>query len=256
MSNTSSTSKRNSYASGNLNQKDLSLYTSSNYKSNNTSQYGSSNYRSNNTSQYGSGNMLKSQSLIPKINLMSLTVLGAGGVGKSCLILQYLTKKFIDMYDPTIEDTYRAMRTIDGNAYHLIINDTAGQDEISQIGGCTDETIRSSDGFLLVYSITNSESFKLVERFYQIILTFKSSKLLSLPIVLVANKTDLINRRTVTTEEGELLANKLSCKYMEVTATCNSDVDCCFQTLARNIVEFKASLPDSEEDRKKPCTIL
>jgi len=243
---------RDSYASGNQLQRDLSQYTSKT-----TSQYGSSNYKSGNTSQYGSGNMLRNQTGMPKINHMSLTVLGAGGVGKSCLILQYLTKKFIDMYDPTIEDTYRAMRTIDGNAYNLVINDTAGQDEISQIGGCTDETIRSSDGFLLVYSITNNESFKLVERFYQIILTFKSSKLLSLPILLVANKTDLINRRTVTTEEGESLANKLSCKYMEVTATRNSDVDSCFQTLARNIVEFKTTLlePDNE-DRKKACTIL
>jgi len=244
---------RDSYASGNHLQRDLSQYASS--RSN--SQYGSSNFKSTNTSQYGSGNMIKNA--IPKINHMSLTVLGAGGVGKSCLILQYLTKKFIDMYDPTIEDTYRAMRTIDGNAYHLVINDTAGQDEISQIGGCTDETIRSSDGFLLVYSITNNESFKLVERFYQIILTFKSSKLLSsLPILLVANKTDLVNRRTVTTEEGEEMANKLCCKYMEVTATRNSDVDSCFQTLARNIVEFKATLPelDSEDRKKQPCTIL
>lgn len=57
-----------------------------------------------------------------------MVVLGSGGVGKSAMILRLLTGKFVDGYDPTIEDSYRKQVTIDGWSQLLSILDTAGQD--------------------------------------------------------------------------------------------------------------------------------
>jgi len=57
-----------------------------------------------------------------------LVVLGSGGVGKSATILRLLTGKFVDAYDPTIEDSYRKQITIDNESQLLSILDTAGQD--------------------------------------------------------------------------------------------------------------------------------
>ena len=40
-------------------------------------------------------------------------VMGAGGVGKSSLTIQYTQGFFVEGYDPTIEDCYTAQRKVD-----------------------------------------------------------------------------------------------------------------------------------------------
>ncbi|KAF6006946.1 Ras- protein rsr1 [Brettanomyces bruxellensis] len=55
-----------------------------------------------------------------------LVVLGAGGVGKSCLTVQFVQEVYIDSYDPTIEDSYTKEIEVDGRACNLEILDTAG----------------------------------------------------------------------------------------------------------------------------------
>jgi len=60
---------------------------------------------------------------------LKLVVLGPGGVGKSSCTIRYVQNKFIEEYDPTIEDSYRKQVTVDNNPYLLEILDTAGQEE-------------------------------------------------------------------------------------------------------------------------------
>ena len=57
-----------------------------------------------------------------------IVVMGGGGVGKSCLTFQLVWGKFIDTYDPTIEDSYRKEGfNVDGDVVTIEILDTAGQ---------------------------------------------------------------------------------------------------------------------------------
>lgn len=44
----------------------------------------------------------------------NIVVLGAGGVGKSCLTAQFVQNVWIESYDPTIEDSYRKVVNVDG----------------------------------------------------------------------------------------------------------------------------------------------
>ena len=44
---------------------------------------------------------------------VKMCVMGAGGVGKSSLTIQYIQGHFIPFYDPTIEDCYRTQRAVD-----------------------------------------------------------------------------------------------------------------------------------------------
>ena len=44
---------------------------------------------------------------------VNVCVMGAGGVGKSSLTIQYIQGHFIPFYDPTIEDTYTTQRAVD-----------------------------------------------------------------------------------------------------------------------------------------------
>jgi GTPase SAR1 family protein len=48
-----------------------------------------------------------------------IVVLGAGGVGKSCLTAQFVQNVWIESYDPTIEDSYRKQVNVDGRQVML-----------------------------------------------------------------------------------------------------------------------------------------
>ncbi|OBT51990.1 hypothetical protein VE04_05605 [Pseudogymnoascus sp. 24MN13] len=60
-----------------------------------------------------------------------IVVLGAGGVGKSCLTAQFVQNVWIESYDPTIEDSYRKQIQVDGRQCMLEILDTAGTEQFT-----------------------------------------------------------------------------------------------------------------------------
>ncbi|ATZ52634.1 Bcrsr1 [Botrytis cinerea B05.10] len=60
-----------------------------------------------------------------------IVVLGAGGVGKSCLTAQFVQNIWIESYDPTIEDSYRKVIEVDGRQCMLEILDTAGTEQFT-----------------------------------------------------------------------------------------------------------------------------
>ena len=55
------------------------------------------------------------------------------------------------------------------------------------------------------------------------------------PMVLVGNKCDLADQRVITTDQGEALASKFSCKFLEVSAKTKVNVEQIFYDLVRQI---------------------
>uniref|UniRef100_A0A1I8IF81 Small monomeric GTPase n=1 Tax=Macrostomum lignano TaxID=282301 RepID=A0A1I8IF81_9PLAT len=133
-----------------------------------------------------------------------LVVVGNGGVGKSALTIQFFQKMFVQDYDPTIEDSYIQYKMIDSDWCLLDVLDTAGQEEFSAM---REQYMRKGDGFLLVYSVTDRKSFDDIRHFHTQILRVKDRD--NYPMVLVANKVDLVHLRRVNEEEGKNLANQL-----------------------------------------------
>ncbi|KAK2906284.1 hypothetical protein Q8A73_010227 [Channa argus] len=144
-------------------------------------------------------------SAVPSDNLPTykLVVVGDGGVGKSALTIQFFQKIFVPDYDPTIEDSYLKHTEIDGQWAILDVLDTAGQEEFSAM---REQYMRTGDGFLIVFSVTDKASFEHVDRFHQLILRVKDRE--AFPMVLVANKVDLVHLRKVTTDQGQEMAAK------------------------------------------------
>ncbi|CAH2278604.1 Ras-related and estrogen-regulated growth inhibitor, partial [Pelobates cultripes] len=58
---------------------------------------------------------------------VKVAIFGRAGVGKSALVVRFLTKRFIWEYDPTLESTYRHQATIDDETVSMELLDTAGQ---------------------------------------------------------------------------------------------------------------------------------
>merc|ERR1719249_211094 len=99
-----------------------------------------------------------------------LVVVGGGGVGKSALTIQFIQSYFVTDYDPTIEDSYRKQCVIDDDVARLDILDTAGQEEFSAM---REQYMRSGEGFLLVFSLTERTSYEEIYKFHKQVLRVK-----------------------------------------------------------------------------------
>lgn len=134
-------------------------------------------------------------------------------VGKSALTIQFFQKMFVEDYDPTIEDSYIQHTEIDGQWCILDVLDTAGQEEFSAM---REQYMRKGDAFLLVYSVTDRASYLNIRHFHTLILRVKDKD--AYPMILVANKVDLVHLRQVSQEQGQELANMLKIPYIETSA--------------------------------------
>uniref|UniRef100_A0A3B3C627 Uncharacterized protein n=2 Tax=Oryzias melastigma TaxID=30732 RepID=A0A3B3C627_ORYME len=103
------------------------------------------------------GSMLQHPALCGAMREYKVVVLGSGGVGKSALTVQFVTGTFIEKYDPTIEDFYRKEIEVDSSPSVLEILDTAGTEQFASM---RDLYIRNGQGFILVYSLVNQQSFQ------------------------------------------------------------------------------------------------
>ncbi|XP_041118695.1 ras-related protein M-Ras-like isoform X2 [Polyodon spathula] len=110
-----------------------------------------------------------------------------------------------------------------------------------------EQYMRTGDGFLIVYSVTDKASFEHVDRFHQLILRVKDRE--SFPMILVANKVDLMHLRKVTSEQGKEMAAKHNIPYIETSAKDPpSNVDKAFQDLVRVIQQ---EIPEKSHKMQK-----
>ncbi|GFU57717.1 ras-related protein R-Ras2 [Trichonephila clavipes] len=163
-----------------------------------------------------------------------LVVVGGGGVGKSALTIRFIQSYFVVDYDPTIEDSYTKQCVIDGQVARLDILDTAGQEEFSAM---REQYMRSGEGFLLVFSVTDSNSLDEMYRFHKQILRVKDRD--EFPMLLVANKCDLEAQRVVPPCEIAQRAQQLKIPYVECSAMQGRNVDNAFMSLSGKLGDFR-----------------
>lgn len=184
-----------------------------------------------------------------------LVVVGPPVVGKSALTIRLTQSEFANEYDPTIEDSYRYYCTIDNIPASLDILDTAGQEEYSSM---RDLYMKTGEGFLLVFSLTDRHTFEEISTFYNQIMRVKGETVQFVPMILVGNKNDLINERQVSHEEAIQLAKRFDCAYIETSAKTGLNVTEAFHGLVKMVmrngvlgVGLENTLYPSEEEEKE-----
>lgn len=189
-----------------------------------------------------------------------IVVMGSGGVGKSCLTVQFVLSKFVDRYEPTIEDSYRSLVELDGEMNMLEILDTAGTEHFVAM---RDMYIKQGQAFVLVYSVTSPHSLFELEYIrdqIEMIHEDKDSKRSKhggrVPIVLVGNKCDLVDERRVTTEEGKAKAEEWGCMFVEASAKSKLNVREVFLEAARQAQQLQENKKKPKKSATKQCTIL
>ncbi|CAF1616754.1 unnamed protein product, partial [Didymodactylos carnosus] len=187
-----------------------------------------------------------------------LIMVGSGGVciklrivGKSALTLQYMYDEFVVDYEPTKADSYRKAVMLDGEEVQIDILDTAGQENYAAI---RDTYIRSGEGFLLVFDVTDTESFTDINELYEQILRVKNGDR-NIPAILVGNKIDLAEKRQVTHQEAEQKAKSWGIEYRETSAKTTHNVDLVFSELmltVRPIKRQSAQRPGPQPSGARP----
>merc|ERR1711935_692119 len=205
---------------------------------------------------------IKMTNTTQKENHYKLIVLGGGGVGKSCLTFQLVWGKFLEKYDPTIEDAYtKEGFNVDNETYQLEILDTAGQEGFAGMRGIYYKT---GHGFLLVYAVNSRSSLDDVRDRFQSLLDSRGCTPAELPpVIIVGNKCDLDeSQRVVSKEDGKRLAAELGgdggvVPFAETSAKNDINVYDVFADLVRRSKDQRdaGKLEEKKKKKKKGCVI-
>ncbi|KAJ3208128.1 hypothetical protein HDU67_007009 [Dinochytrium kinnereticum] len=161
--------------------------------------------------------------------VQDLVVVGSGGVGKSCLTVRFLKDEFTNDYDPTIEENYRKIITVDGQGCTVNLIDTAGQHEYTML---RDQHLAAGGGFLLVFALNDRATFEEVKQLRDKIIKLKDTK--KVPIVICGNKCDLPpNQIEVTEDMVQEYATPLKIPYFQTSAKDSINVTESFHDLVR-----------------------
>lgn len=165
-------------------------------------------------------------------NSIKILIIGDSTVGKTALLEHYDTKEFKKSYITTIGIDFKVKKIIyKNNPKKITIWDTAGQERFRTI---TTAYYRGSHGILLTYDITNRISFENMNRWMKDIKAGTSEGII---IIIVGNKSDLLNERQVSEEEGQAFADRHNCLFFETSAKSGKNVEKSFDKLIHSVFD-------------------
>jgi len=149
-----------------------------------------------------------------------IAIVGSRSVGKSSLTVRFVEGVFVEIYYPTIENTFNRIIKYKGQDFATEIVDTAGQDEYSILNS---KHFIGIHGYMIVYSVASRQSFDMVRVIRDKILNQLGADWV--PLVIVGNKSDLkSDLRQVSFEEGRKIGEEFNCAWTEASARQNDNV--------------------------------
>ena len=165
--------------------------------------------------------------------IIKLLLIGNAYVGKTLIVQKFIDNSFSKSTVSTIGvDLQSKIIDINGKKVKYLIWDTAGEDRMKTM---TYSYYRGCHVILVVYDVTERKSFQNVTTWVECIDKFAKSNVLR---ILVGNKTDLEDKRVITTEEGKKLAEENGLKYYEISALKITGLHEMFEDIAKEYVEI------------------
>jgi len=156
-----------------------------------------------------------------------LVFLGEQSVGKTSLITRFMYDSFDNTYQATIGiDFLSKTMYLEDRTVRLQLWDTAGQERFRSL---IPSYIRDSTVAVVVYDVTNSNSFQQTSRWIDEVRSERGSDVI---IMLVGNKTDLADRRQISIEDGEQKAKEFNVMFIETSAKAGYNVKQLFRRIA------------------------
>ncbi|KAK3139061.1 hypothetical protein QOZ80_5AG0377220 [Eleusine coracana subsp. coracana] len=161
-----------------------------------------------------------------------LVLLGDGRVGKTSLVLRYVNNVFSDKQEATVQASYLTKRlVVEGVPITLSIWDTAGQEKFHALGPIY---YRDADAALLVYDITDSDTFNRVTKWIKELQQMASKDIV---IAIAANKSDLVRLRSIDTQDAISYAESIGANYFVTSAKAGTGIDGVFNDISKRLLE-------------------
>ncbi|KAK4256686.1 hypothetical protein QN277_006377 [Acacia crassicarpa] len=150
---------------------------------------------------------------VSPLNKYKLVFLGDELVGKTSIITHFMYEKFDTNYQATIGiDIFSKTMCLEDRNVRLQLWDIAGQERFrSLIPGY----IRDSSIAVITYDVSNRQSFLNTNEWIEEVRTELGSDVI---IVIVGNKTDLVDKRQVSIEEGDAKSREFGVMFIETSA--------------------------------------
>jgi len=177
---------------------------------------------------------------------LKILTLGNRDVGKSCFISRYIDDKFQETYLMTVGfDVKTKDIVLNNKSYKIAMYDTAGQERFKSMAY---NVIKNSDGIILIFSITNQDSFDAIAEWMK---NIRDAKPKEFPVVLLGNKIDLEDERVISKQEGEELAQKYELSFYETSNKTGENIEkSCLDLINKIIIEKEKQKEEEKKNNK------
>ena len=176
--------------------------------------------------------------------VIKILTLGDTNVGKSSIVLRFVSDKFEDKMFSTIGIDFKSKFIKLGNqSIKVLLWDTAGQEKFQNIAK---QYYNGANGVFLVFDITDKKSFDRIDFWLNELK--EHNKLEELHVVLVGNKIDNEDQRAIQYEEANNYAKTNNIKYYEVSAKTNKGLNTLFNETIKETTKKVLSKMEQPED--------
>ena len=173
---------------------------------------------------------MKATSDSPQEKQFKLLLIGEQAVGKSSLMNRYVDNVFeVNIMGTAGLDLKKKVVEINKEKVKVYIFDTAGQERFRTIAK---NQYKKADAIIIIYDVTDRKSFECVNDWIN---SIKSDVDPVMERLLIGNKIDLVNERTVSQEEGNKIAEKYSMPFIETSAKESLNVEEAFIKVINNL---------------------
>ena len=174
--------------------------------------------------------------------LFKILILGDSFVGKTNMLKRFLNNEFDMNTKETVGVEFGSKNFIFGenDIIKAQIWDTAGQERYRSV---TKAYYKGAKGALLVYDITRKSTFENIDNWLIDLRTNADKDIL---IVLIGNKSDLLDNREVSSEDAQTKAEQYNVAYMETSAKNGDNISKAFTELVEQVYKANISLLQSD----------
>ena len=173
--------------------------------------------------------------------IFKIVLIGDTSVGKTNILSKYLKGEFDPKSKSTVGVEFGVKNfKIENNIVKVQIWETAGEERYRSI---TNAYYKGAKGSLLIYDITNKKSFENIEKW---ISDLKANTGDNISMILLGNKTDLEEKRVVSTEEGKNKAEFYNITFMETSAFNGNNIQEAFNELITDIYKKNHELLENQ----------